>query len=159
VGCMEFGPVVLNKRLNRNNDGGQTRKTTDVFEIATAVLYQNPIQNFAIAPNNLTDAPALVVDFMKQVPTTWDETRFIDGYPGKYVVLARRHGNKWYVVGVNAGKEPLKIKVNLPMMAGEKVTRYFDGKAATPQIQSESIAKSGKADLIIQPNGGVILKN
>lgn len=159
VGSMEFGPVLLNKRHNRNNNGGMTRKTTDIFQIATAVLYQNPIQNFAIAPNNLTDVPALVMDFMKQVPTTWDETRFIDGYPGKYVVLARRHGEKWYIVGVNAGKEALKLKVSLPMLAGQKVSRYFDDKAAVPLKQNESIAKSGKVELVIQPNGGVIVVN
>lgn len=93
IGCMEFGGTFLNKRLNRNNDGGSIRKTTDVFQLATAVLFQNPIQNFALAPNNLTDAPQVCLDFMKQVPTTWDETRFIDGYPGKYVVLARRHAD------------------------------------------------------------------
>lgn len=93
IGCMEFGGTFLNKRLNRNNDGGSIRKTTDVFQLATAVLFQNPIQNFALAPNNLTDAPQVCLDFMKQVPTTWNETRFIDGYPGKYVVLARRHAD------------------------------------------------------------------
>ena len=57
VGCMEFGGVFLNKRLNRGNDGGTTRRTTDIFQLATAVLFQNPIQNFALAPNNLADAP------------------------------------------------------------------------------------------------------
>ena len=78
IGCMEFGGTLLNKRHNRTNEGGTIRKTTDVFQLATAVLYQNPIQNFALAPNNLTDAPALAIDFMKQVPTTWDETVFLD---------------------------------------------------------------------------------
>ena len=109
VGCMEFGGVFLNKRNNRTNDGGTTRRTTDVFQLATGVLFQNPIQNFALAPNNLTDAPAVCLDFMKQIPTTWDETRYIDGYPGKYCVLARRHGDTWYVAGINAGSEPLKL--------------------------------------------------
>lgn len=59
VGCMEFGGVFLNKRLNRGNDGGTTRRTTDIFQLATAVLFQNPIQNFALAPNNLADAPGV----------------------------------------------------------------------------------------------------
>ena len=68
VGCMEFGGVFLNKRLNRSNDGGTIRRTTDIFQLATAVLFQNPIQNFALAPNNLTDAPQICLDFMKQVP-------------------------------------------------------------------------------------------
>ena len=57
------------------------------MKLATAVLFQNPIQNFALAPNNLTDAPQICLDFMKQVPTTWDETRFIDGYPGDILFL------------------------------------------------------------------------
>ncbi len=93
VGCMEFGGCFLNKRLNRNNDGGTIRRTTDIFQLATTVLFQNPVQNFALAPNNLKDVSPVCMDYMKAVPTTWDETRFIDGYPGKYVVLARRHGD------------------------------------------------------------------
>lgn len=124
VGCMEFGGVFLNKRLNRSNDGGTIRRTTDIFQLATAVLFQNPIQNFALAPNNLTDAPQICLDFMKQVPTTWDETRFIDGYPGRYIVLARRHGNTWYIAAANATVEPLKLKLDLPMLAGQEVSLY-----------------------------------
>lgn len=50
VGSMEFGGCFLNKRLNRNNDGGTTRRTTDIFQLATTVLFQNPVQNFALAP-------------------------------------------------------------------------------------------------------------
>lgn len=126
VGCMEFGGVFLNKRLNRSNDGGTIRRTTDIFQLATAVLFQNPIQNFALAPNNLTDAPQICLDFMKQVPTTWDETRFIDGYPGRYIVLARRHGNTWYIAAVNATAEPLKLKLDLPVLAGQEVSLYSD---------------------------------
>jgi hypothetical protein len=53
-------------------------------------------------PNNLTELPQAELDFLKELPTTWDETRFIDGYPGKYVVLARRHGEQWYIAGLNA---------------------------------------------------------
>lgn len=127
VGSMEFGGTFLNKRYNRTNDGGTTRRTSDIFQLATAVLFQNPIQNFALAPNNLTDAPEVTLDFMKQIPTTWDETVFIDGYPGKYAVLARRHGNRWYIAGINAQKEPLKLSLNLPMLNnGDVVVTYTD---------------------------------
>ena len=156
IGCMEFGGVLLNKRLNRTNDGGTIRKTTDVFQLATAVLFQNPIQNFALAPNNLTDVPAFEIDFMKQVPTTWDEIRFIDGYPGKYCVLARRHAGKWYVAGINAGKEPLKLKITLPMFAGKKVTVYDDDKKRNPRMTETSVKADGTIQLIIQPEGGMI---
>lgn len=95
VGSMDFGGSALNKYYNADNaPRGSRRVTSDVYALATAVLFQSPVQHFALAPNNLTDAPSWAIDFMKEVPTTWDEVRFIDGYPGKYVILARRHGDK-----------------------------------------------------------------
>lgn len=157
VGCMEFGGVFLNKRLNRGNDGGTIRRTTDIFQLATAVLFQNPIQNFALAPNNLTDAPQICLDFMKQVPTTWDETRFIDGYPGRYVVLARRHGNTWYIAAANATAEPLKLKLDLPMLAGQEVSLYSDDKKMQSQLKLQKIKTDGSLQLTVQPQGGAVI--
>lgn len=157
VGCMEFGGVFLNKCLNRSNDGGTIRRTTDIFQLATAVLFQNPIQNFALAPNNLTDAPQICLDFMKQVPTTWDETRFIDGYPGRYIVLARRHGNTWYIAAANATVEPLKLKLDLPMLAGQEVSLYSDDKKMQPQLKLQKIKTDGSLQLTVQPQGGAVI--
>lgn len=158
VGCMEFGGTLLNKRLNRTNDGGCVRKTTDVFQIATAVLFQNPVQNFAIAPNNLTDAPEEIINFMKDVPTTWDETAFIDGYPGKYCVLARRHGDKWYIAGINATKEPLKLKLDLNMInKGDKATIYYDDSKRRATMKHIDIKNPNNTPVTIQPEGGFVL--
>ena len=156
VGSMEFGGCFLNKRLNRNNDGGTTRRTTDVFQLATTVLFQNPVQNFALAPNNLKDVPAVCMDFMKRVPTTWDETRFVDGYPGKYVVLARRQGDTWYLAAVNAGKEPLELKLDLEMFAGKTVALYKDDKKGEPELTSLKVKENGKVQLEIRPQGGIL---
>ena len=157
VGCMEFGGVFLNKRLNRANDGGTIRRTTDIFLLATAVLFQNPIQNFALAPNNLTDVPQICLDFMKQVPTTWDETRFIDGYPGRYIVLARRHGNTWYIAAANATVEPLKLKLDLPMLAGQEVSLYSDDRKMQPQLKLHKIKTDGSLQLTVRPQGGAVI--
>lgn len=161
VGSMEFGGTLLNKRHDRKNRNGRIRRTTDVFQLATAVLFQNPIQNFALAPNNLTDAPSLCIDFMKQVPTTWDEIRFIDGYPGKYCVLARRHGDTWYVAGINATAEPIKLKLELPFFnADQKICLYHDNaKTLEPQMKELKLKKNLQCTLTILPQGGVILKN
>ena len=156
VGCMEFGGTFLNKRLNRGNDGGSIRKTSDVFQLATAVLFQNPIQNFALAPNNLTDAPQICLDFMKQIPTTWDETRFIEGYPGKYIVLARRHGDKWYLAAINAMEEPLKLKFSFPELSGSTVSAYTDDKKTQPQLKTQKIKEKGEFQLTVQPFGGAV---
>ncbi len=73
---------MLNDYLNRGNEKGQKRLTTDGFQLATSVLFQNPVQMFALTPDNLTGVPDFELDFLKGVPVTWDDTVFIDGYPG-----------------------------------------------------------------------------
>ena len=131
VGAMDFGGSTLNKHYNKDNQHGTTRKTSDVFALATAVLFQSSVQHFAMAPNNLEDAPAWAVDFMKQVPTNWDETRFIDGYPGKYCIMARRAGTKWYVVGITSDGTPLQKKID---------TKAFFPKGTKPTVYTDSDA-------------------
>lgn len=126
VAAMDFGGSTLNKIYNPFNDlgrRGSIRRTSDVFALATAVLFQSYVQHFAMTPENLTDAPAWAVDFMKEVPTKWDEVKFIDGYPGQFVVLARRAGDKWYYVGINASAESRTVEVDLPAGA---YTLYSD---------------------------------
>ena len=156
VASMDFGGSTLNKRYGWDNNSGTYRRTSDVFALATAVLFQSSVQHFALAPNNLTDAPAWAIDFMKEVPTTWDETRFIDGYPGRYVILARRHGDKWYVAGVNAQQQALTTTITLPMLAkGSSLDLYADN----PQLVG---AKSGitykkGVKVTIPGNGGVVI--
>lgn len=159
VGSMDFGGSALNKYYNADNaPRGSRRVTSDVYALATAVLFQSPVQHFALAPNNLTDTPSWAIDFMKEVPTTWDEVRFIDGYPGKYVILARRHGDKWYIAGVNAQKETLKLKVNLPMFSnGEKVRLFSDDKALQGGVKQIEIGKKQELQLAIPCNGGVLI--
>ena len=159
VGSMDFGGSALNKYYNADNaPRGSRRVTSDVYALATAVLFQSPVQHFALAPNNLTDAPSWAIDFMKEVPTTWDEVRFIDGYPGKYVILARRHGDKWYIAGVNAQKETLKLKVNLPMFSnGEKVRLFSDDKVLQGGVKQIGIGKKQELQLSIPCNGGILI--
>ena len=159
VGSMDFGGSALNKYYNADNaPRGSRRVTSDVYALATAVLFQSPVQHFALAPNNLTDSPSWAIDFMKEVPTTWDEVRFIDGYPGKYVILARRHGDKWYIAGVNAQKETLKLKVNLPMFSnGEKVRLFSDDKVLQGGVKQIGIGKKQELQLTIPCNGGVLI--
>jgi hypothetical protein len=161
VGSMDFGGSTLNKFYNADNQHGTVRRTSDVYALATAVLFQSSVQHFAMAPNNLTDAPAWAVEFMKQVPTTWDEVRFIDGYPGKYIVLARRSGTKWYVAGVcspdavvrdrNGVAEPLKLTLELPVS-------MFDGYAKLYQNDKVTAVKASKKIKVEMPaNGGFVM--
>ena len=159
VGSMDFGGSTLNKYYNGDNKSGTHRVTSDVFALATAVLFQSSVQHFALAPNNMTDAPTWAINFMKQVPTTWDDTRFIDGYPGKYVIMARRHGDKWYVVGVNAEKQPLKKRITLDMFkAGSIVNVYSDDAKLVGSKKQVKLGKKQTLDIVIPCNGGLVME-
>lgn len=157
VASMDFGPVLLNKRHNRENNGGTIRKTSETFQLATAVLFQTPVQNFGITPNNLHEFPDFVIDFMKEVPTVWDETVFIDGYPGKYVVLARRQGDTWYIAGINAEKNTKDVVVSLPMLSGNQAVHYWDDAKLNPNQGSLKINNNKTVKLTLQSNGAVII--
>ncbi len=159
VAIMEYGGTVLNKRLNRGNDGGTRRVTGDAFQLATSILFQNPVQNFALAPNNLTDAPADAIEFMKAVPTTWDETEFIDGYPGRYVVLARKHKGTWYIAGVNAEDKPVKLKLDLSALGlrNADAELYIDGRGLTFGKSALKIKAGAAVPVEIAPNGGFVI--
>ena len=160
VGSMDFGGSTLNKRYNADNQHGTVRRTSDVYALATAVLFQSAVQHFAMAPNNLTDAPAWAVDFMKQVPTTWDETRFIDGYPGKYIIMARRCGDKWFVVGVNAEQQALKKTITLPMFdKGTSLRVYTDDDQLSGSVKTVQQNKKKQLTITIPCNGGVVIVN
>uniref|UniRef100_UPI003D7F1B6E glycoside hydrolase family 97 catalytic domain-containing protein n=1 Tax=Pedobacter sp. TaxID=1411316 RepID=UPI003D7F1B6E len=157
VGAMDFGPVLLNKRHNRKNTGGMIRKTTETFQLATAILFQTPVQNFGITPNNLDEMPAHVIDFMKKVPTTWDETVLIDGYPGKYCVLARRHNDTWYIAGINAEQRDKTITVSLPMLTENEVKLYSDSDNRKPVVNKVQLQKRKQLKIKLLANGGSII--
>lgn len=163
VASMDWGGTIMNRYMSQDNKSRHPRQTTDVFEMAAGIMNQAAIQCVAMCPNNLTDIPQFEIDWLKQLPTTWDETRFIDGYPGKYAVLARRSGDKWYVVGLNALKEPLKLSLDLPMFEGKEFTIYSDKplkkdqKFAEAEMKPGKLNKKGQVKVTIQPNGGLII--
>ena len=157
---MDWGGIIMNKYLSKDNKSRHSRKTTDIFEMASGIIMQTSVQCVAMQPNNLEELPQFEMDFLKTLPTTWDETRYIDGYPGKYVVLARRHGNDWYVAGLSAGKQPLPLTLNLPMFAPGQTLQYYvdDKKTSEPSLTTLKVDKKGQAKVVLQPNGGLILK-
>ena len=158
VGSMDFGGSTLNKFYNANNKSGSQRKTSDVFALATAIMFQSPVQHFALAPNNLEDAPSWAIDFMKKVPTTWDDVKFIDGYPGKYCIMARCTGNKWYVVGINAQETPVKLKLSLPMFsAGSQLNLYSDTEKLEGSLKTVKLSKKQQIQISIPCNGGLVI--
>ena len=108
--------------------------------------------------------PQFELDFLKRLPTTWDETRFVDGYPTRHAVLARRTGDKWYVAGLNGTNEAMTLTLNLPMFAGKKVNLYTDNPrkkgetVPTSVLKTLKVGKDGKAKVTIQGMGGIIIE-
>lgn len=155
---MDWGGIIMNRHMSLDNRSRHARHTTDIFELASGITMQTAIQCVAMQPNNLTDLQPFELEFLKQLPTTWDETLFLDGYPGRFVVMARRHGSEWYVAGLNAEPVAKKLTLSLPMLAGQTVSYYKDTPEGTPVLTTLKIDKKGRAKIEIQPNGGIILK-
>jgi hypothetical protein len=156
---MDWGGIIMNKYMSRDNKSRHTRKTTDIFEMASGITMQTSVQCVAMQPNNLEELPQFEMDFLRQLPTTWEETRFIDGYPGRYVVMARKATNgRWYIAGLNALKEPLTLTLDLPMFTpGEQLKYYIDSKKGEPTLTTLRVDKKGHVKVTIQPNGGLII--
>jgi hypothetical protein len=160
VASMDWGGVIMNKYMSRDNKSRHQRQTTDVFEMATAFTNQTAVQCIAIQPNNLQELPPVTLDFLRRIPTTWDETRFIDGYPGQYVVLARRHGSEWYIAALNAKKEPLRLTLNLRNYpVTNLITDVVDKKTRTLHTAQQPVkpTRNGTFTVVVQPRGGAIL--
>ncbi|WP_431241356.1 glycoside hydrolase family 97 catalytic domain-containing protein [Flavobacterium sp. P21] len=156
VASMDFGPVFLNKRLHREPNKGTIRKTTDAFEMATAVIFFSAVQHWGLTPENLKEKPSYLFDYLKAVPTVWDETVFIDGYPGKYCIIARRKNTKWYVAAINGEDKPKNITVNLPMLKGKNVSVISDGEGQESKFSTIKLNKAS-FNLELSANGGTVL--
>ena len=155
---MDWGGIIMNKFMSTDNKSRHSRKTTDIFELASGITMQTSVQCVAMQPNNLQELPQFEMDFLRELPTTWEETHFIDGYPGKYVVMARKATNgKWYIAGLNAQKEPLALTLDLKAF-GDLTKLLVDDKQMQPVQTALKKDKKGKIKVVIQPNGGMIIK-
>lgn len=164
VASMDYGGTLLNRYMSRDNKSRHRRYTSDILEIAAAYFTQTPIQCVGIMPNNLDELPEWELQALRQIPAGgWDEIRFIDGYPGKYFIVARRQGENWYLAGLNATEKEMKLTLNLPMFSGKTVKYYNDRPAKgdelpEPQLQNLKIGSKGTAKVVIQPRGGLIIR-
>ena len=175
VGSFDWGGVMMNKYFSKDNKSRHQRYTSDIFEMATAITNQSSVNCVCLYPNNLQDVPQWELDWLKAVPTAWDDVKFIAGYPTRYAVVARKasaantgtaaaSAGRWFVGGLNATDKPLALTLNLPMFAGKTVTYLTDQpkkkgeKFFTSVKKTLKVGKDGKAKVVIQPNGGIIIE-
>lgn len=182
VASFDWGGVMMNRHMSRDNQSRHQRFTTDVFELATAITNQCDINCVALTPNVVGTLSSTVTEFLKALPTTWEQTRFIAGYPTRYAVIARQHAGRWYIGGLNGTYKPITVTLQLPMLAGKTVTCLTDGKrtikmkgnasldnavshpddivsASQPDTRQTTlkVKADGTVRVTIQPMGGIVI--
>ena len=143
VGSMDWTPVTFTSLAIKHI-------TTYGHELALSIIFESGIQHFADRVTGYRDSiSAGVQTFLKQVPVAWDDTKYIQGFPGSYVILARRKGNDWYAAGI-VGDTIRNVTVKLSFLqaapASYSITLISDG--TTAKTFSESADTVGAADSI-----------
>ena len=148
IGPMDYTPCAF-------SDSQHPHITSLAHELALTVLYESGLQHLADRPESLLAQPKDVQDFLGQLPTVWDETRYVSGYPGESAVLARRSGNTWYVAGINGKDAPQILKTNLSFIGKGSVQMFADDASGKWQISTISKLPS---QIECQPRGGFVMK-
>ena len=148
IGPMDYTPCAF-------SDSQHPHITSLAHELALTVLYESGLQHLADRPESFLAQPKEVQDFLGQLPTVWDETRYVSGYPGESAVLARRSGNTWYVAGINGKDAPQILKTNLSFIGKGSVQMFADDASGKWQISTISKLPS---QVECQPRGGFVMK-
>lgn len=143
---MVFGDIPNIKRASRNG-----------FELATSVLYLSGIQHFADTPEGMATAPDYVKTFLQKLPRSWDDSRLVDGYPGKYAVIARRAGDTWYIAGINGGTTDKTLTLDLSFIGNKQGVIITDNDGPR-NFSQRSIAAGKKVAVTIKPHGGFVIQ-
>ena len=130
AGPMDFTPGAMNNAQKENFRAIFARpmsQGTRIHQLAMYVVYESPLQMLCDSPSNYYREPDMM-DFLSRVPTTWDETRALEGKVGEYVLLARRKGKDWYLGGMN-NENPRELEVGLSFLPPGAFTAdiYTDG--------------------------------
>jgi hypothetical protein len=145
---MDYTPMVF------GGMGPIQRITRNGFELAQSVLFLSGIQHFAEIPEGMASAPEYVKAMLRDLPRRWDDSRFLTGYPGSHVVVARKAGNSWYVAGINADQAERTVELDLSFIGQRKGTIIGDG--AGPREFSQAGLQAGKVRMTLKPRGGFV---
>lgn len=149
---MDYTPTNLYKVQSRVQ-----RKTSSAFQLALSVVFLSGIQHFAESPEGMTHVPVNVKSFLQELPVKWDDVKFLAGFPGKYAVIARKAGNKWYIAGIN-NDEAQTINLNLSQFAAKKASLYTDGKEAlTFEVRTLAATEMKNMELKLAPASGFVV--
>jgi hypothetical protein len=148
---MDFTPVVLD-HIDRIE-----RRTSSAFELALSVLFTSGIQHYAETPEGMAKAPAFVREFLQSVPSVWDDVKFLEGFPGRFVVLARRSQDRWYIAGINGEGTARQIELDLSELGARSGSVITDGDGGNLSFLQEAIKPGSKrVTVTMRPKGGFV---
>jgi alpha-glucosidase len=152
VGPMDYTPTMF-------ADNVYPHRTSYGHELALPVIFESGWLHFAGGPKEYLDLPEAPKSFLKTVPVAWDETRFLAGDPGQYAVLARRHGDTWYLAGINAEPSGRDIDVPLTFLADTRCTVTIIEDGETPRTfatETQAVTAQDHLEVRLKPNGGFV---
>jgi len=151
---MDFTPVCFSEVPNMQ------RKTSNAFELALSIIFHSGIQHYAEIPEGMAAVPKYVKGILREVPVSWDETRFIDGFPGRFVLMARKSKDVWYVAGINGEKTEKSINLKLPFLGNSRIGILItDGKDSRSFSKHEiTITSEEPFEIRLKGNGGFVIK-
>ena len=154
VGPMDFTPTMFTDSV-----GVSKRRTSNAFDLAMTVVFESGLQHLGVTPEGLDGVPAYVRTFLEEVPAAWDETRFVEGFPGEYVALARRKGDRWYVAGFNGQEKPQSVTLEADFLreAAEAMLITDGDDRRSFERRSLSVAPGRPVKVVMPPRGGFIL--
>ena len=166
-GSFDYEPLVFNnatKKGFRTIEGMVMTQGTRCHQLAMFVVYDNPMEIFGGNPSQAWMEPKFT-ELMANIPTTWDETKIIDGKVGEYIITARQKGNEWFVGGMsNWTPRDVAIKFDFLDDSGNyKATICKDGvnadRYAADYILTDTILKKNDSIKIhLAPGGGFLIK-
>jgi hypothetical protein len=161
VGPMDFTPLILNERLGSDRKSGPIRRTSAAFELALPVVFFSGIQHLGLIPEDLDQFSQVVTDYLRLVPTVWDETRFLAGYPGMDCVVARRSGKTWYIAGINGENRVKRLLFNTKnfLKANSTGVVLEDKPEAMNDVRTNIVHTTKKGDMgvTVCGNGGFVM--
>lgn len=159
VGSFDWGGVMMNDFMSKDNRSRHPRYTSRLFELATAITNQASVNCVEVTPQAVSTLNDAEMGFLRQIPTVWTETSFVDGYPGRYFVVARKDAqtDKWFVGGINGTDKPVDVRLSLPMLAGKTVSMYCEDGNRRTLLKTVRIGKKGELKTTLPQMGGLVL--
>lgn len=137
---------------------GILRKTTQGFQLALTVLFTSGVQHFVETPEGMAHVPEAVQRFLRTVPVAWEETRFVAGWPGKFVILARKDADgRWYVAGINGEAQEKVLEFTLSFLEGSPAGALFIDAPQRDLLLHVPLRYERVQHLTLPPHGGFVI--